>query len=196
MPRIHAGDQLKRMLPDETPVQLIDAMYGGLLKASGVWSELTRLTLIENSHLEEAGFYDDLCEVVELTISHSKLINRLGDLPKLKRLEVNKVEDLSVFRALNELKSLESVLIRSLDGDQLISLAKYPELLALLEAGCIEREAKEERRKRRREAAAAAEEATPTLPTAPQAPASMAATTTSSSRFSGSDQKLFNLCHN
>ena len=137
--RLWRGAQLRASVSPRISEELICAVYAALLKVTGAWAEVTKLTLNENPELIHSGIFDHLTHITALTLSSSDLIQYVSDLPNLTCLEVWQVKDLHIFRELYTVNTLKSVRFSSLSSELLIELAEHPELLTLLEASYRER---------------------------------------------------------
>ena len=126
-------DLIKRM--GNLDLDLVKALYAGLLKVTGEWRRLDVVTLRVNLHLINSALYHDVGHLKKLNVLSSSVLTELGPLTSLTHLEVSRVDALDHLSALMDVAPLKCILTRDLSIDLLAQLPAYPKLFDLIERG-------------------------------------------------------------
>lgn len=135
------GTQLKSILRASGSTQLSRLIYVGVLRLIGEWSELTHLRVLPFKGFEEWGLWDEMSHLKELTLMRFEAsdFSLIGPLDALEVLNIEglMINDAGILVSLiKRAPHLKMLSISRLNEPFLISLARYPELLTLIETGC------------------------------------------------------------
>ena len=143
---LYGGLALRSILgnPPVVSEETISLICAALMKATGEWRSQDHLTLYAKSDLSQAGLWDELDHLKSVTLLNfaSTSLAHIGSLDQVERLTLDRLNptDLEQLKGLVErAPQLKYLHVKRLNARSLRSLADHPELLRLIEVGCLDR---------------------------------------------------------
>ena len=121
----------------------ISLVCAALMKAAGIWRSLDQLTLSPNAHIYQAGLWSEISHLKSLRLLSftPTELGQIGPLDQVERLTLDRLRPIDLEQAkrlVDRAPKLQSLHVKRLNAQCLCSLANQPELLRLIEVGCLD----------------------------------------------------------